>query len=97
MRGGGLRCSDLEALLGAFVEQYNHQRYHESLNILAPADVYFGSGQNIQLERKRIKRKAIEHRRLQHRKTTAKNHQSDEPELPLFRPAICLNSSDDGH
>ena len=33
---------DLGAQLGAFIERYNHQRYHESLNNLAPADVYFG-------------------------------------------------------
>ena len=53
---------DLEAQLGAFVEHYNHRRYHESLNKLTPADVYFGRGQAILLERERIKRKTIEHR-----------------------------------
>ena len=62
---------DLEAQLGALVEHYNHRRYHESLNNLTPADVYFGRGQAILLERKRIKRKTIEHRRLQHRGAAA--------------------------
>ncbi len=62
---------DLEAQVGAFVEHYNHQRYHESLNNLPPADVYFGRGQAILLERERIKRKTIEHRRLQYRKSAA--------------------------
>ena len=62
---------DLEAQLGAFVEHYNHRRYHESLNNLTPADVYFGRGQTILLERERIKRKTIEHRRLQHRDAAA--------------------------
>jgi len=62
---------DLEAQVGAFVEHYNHHRYHESLMNLTPADVYFGRGHTILLERKRIKRKTIEHRRLQHRKTAA--------------------------
>ena len=33
--------SDLEASIGAFVERYNHRRYHESLGNLTPADVYF--------------------------------------------------------
>ena len=33
---------DLEASIGAFVERYNHHRYHESLGNLKPADVYFG-------------------------------------------------------
>ena len=39
---------------------------HERLNNLTPADIYFGRGQTIQLERERIKRKTIKHRRLQH-------------------------------
>jgi len=62
---------DLEAQIEAFVEHYNHNRYHESLSNLTPADVYFGRGQTILLERERIKRETIEHRRLQHRKFAA--------------------------
>jgi putative transposase len=62
---------DLEAQVDAFVEYYNHQRYHESLGNLTPADVYIGRGQTILLKRERIKRKTIEHRRLQHRKDAA--------------------------
>ena len=31
---------DLERQVAAFVEQYNHARYHESLNNLTPGDVY---------------------------------------------------------
>jgi len=33
---------DLEARIDAFVYHYNHRRYHESLDNLTPADVYFG-------------------------------------------------------
>ncbi len=62
---------DLKAQIEAFVAHYNHHRYHESLNNLTPADVYFGRGQTILLERERIKRKTIEQRRLQHRKRAA--------------------------
>src|SRR4051812_3308165 len=49
------------------VAHYNHLRYHESIDNLTPADVYFGRGQTILLERERIKRKTIQHRRLHHK------------------------------
>ena len=57
---------DLEAQIARFVEHYNHRRYHESLQNLTPADVYFGRGQTILLERERIKSDTIKLRRLQH-------------------------------
>jgi hypothetical protein len=38
---------------------------------LTPADVCFGRGHIILLEREKIKRQTIEHRRLQHRKIAA--------------------------
>ena len=63
--------ADLNAQIEAFVEHYNHQRYHESINNLTPADVYFGRGQTILMNRERIKQKTIETRRLQHRKNAA--------------------------
>ena len=62
---------DLTASIEAFVTHYNHQRYHESLRNLTPADVYFGRGQTILLQRERIKRNTFEQRRLQHRKAAA--------------------------
>ena len=57
---------DLERQIAAFVEHYNHGRYHESLDNLTPADVYFERGETILLERERIKRQTIANRRLQH-------------------------------
>ena len=62
---------DLEAQIDAFVGHYNHQRYHESLKNLTPADVYTGRGQTILLEREKIKRKTMKLRRLQHAKSAA--------------------------
>ena len=47
---------DLEMQIGAFVDYYNHQRYHESLNNVTPADVYFGRDKDIIRERRRIKK-----------------------------------------
>jgi len=62
---------DLEAQIGAFVDHYNHQRYHESLNNVTPSDVYFGRDKTILRQRERIKQKTFEARRLQHRKAAA--------------------------
>lgn len=62
---------DLQQQIDAFVDQYNHRRYHESLQNLTPADVYFGRGHTILKQRKRIKRKTLETRRLLHRQSAA--------------------------
>jgi len=52
---------DLERQVAAFVEHYNHARYHESLG-----NLYFGRAETLLLERQRIKRQTIANRRLQH-------------------------------
>ena len=62
---------DLERQIGAFVEQYNHHRYHESLGNLTPADVYFGRDQAVIERRKRIKEMTIRNRRLRHHSQAA--------------------------
>ena len=62
---------DLEAQIKAFIEHYNHQRYHESLGNVTPADAYFGRDATIIKQRERIKRQTIAYRRLRHRKIAA--------------------------
>ncbi len=62
---------DLEAQIEAFVDYYNHQRYHESLNNVTPSDVHFGRAQAILNKRERIKHKTLGTRRLHHRKFAA--------------------------
>jgi transposase InsO family protein len=62
---------DLERQIEAFVEHYNHRRYHESLDNVTPADAYFGRADAIIKQRERIKRQTIQHRRLQHHNLAA--------------------------
>jgi putative transposase len=61
----------LEHSIGEFVEHYNNGRYHESLDNLTPADVYFGRAPAILKRRQAIKRKTIEQRRRLHRQAIA--------------------------
>ena len=61
----------LQAALTAFVDYYNHRRYHESLGNLTPADVYFGRDQAIIEERNNIKLQTLKNRRLEYARQTA--------------------------
>jgi len=61
----------LEEAVAAFVDHYNHHRYHESLGNLAPVDVYLGRADTILNRRKEIKARTIEKRRSLHRQTAA--------------------------
>ncbi len=62
---------DLENRISAFVEHYNHERYHESLGNVTPADAYFGRASAIIERRDRIKKRTIETRRLNHQRQAA--------------------------
>ena len=53
----------LRESIEAFVDYYNNRRYHESLDNLTPADVYFGRGEKILNARKETKRKTFAMRR----------------------------------
>ena len=59
----------LERAIRSFVEQYNHHRYHESLNNLTPADVYFGRAKEILNRREKIKRDTLAARRFMAQQT----------------------------
>ncbi len=62
---------DLERQIDTFVNDYNNERYHESLNNVTPADVYFGRDKAIIRETAKIKKPTIQNRRLQHQKQAA--------------------------
>jgi len=63
---------DLKAQITAFVEYYNNQRYHESLNNVTPADVYTGRNVTILEERKRIKNRTMKLRKQEYKKAIAR-------------------------
>ncbi|NQY05533.1 MAG: transposase [Flavobacteriaceae bacterium] len=49
-----------------FVEYYNNQRHHESLDNLTPSDVYYGRGKEILNQRELTKIKTMKKRRNNH-------------------------------
>jgi hypothetical protein len=53
------------------INNYNTQRYHESLNNLTREDVYTGRGQTVLNRRMKIKQKTIAERRRQYDKQKA--------------------------
>ena len=57
---------ELKAALRQFVDYYNHERYHESLKNLTPADVFYGRGQEILDQRQLIKQATLAARRKMH-------------------------------
>ena len=53
----------LKLKITEFVHFYNHERYHESLQNLTPADVYFGRTEHRLKQRKIIKLKTLNDRK----------------------------------
>lgn len=59
---------DLRRQLHLFVQYYNNQRYHESLNNVTPSDVYFKRDKQILDMRAATKLKTLKQRRMKYRK-----------------------------
>jgi putative transposase len=53
---------DLKRSITAFVEYYNNRRYHESLNNVTPADVFFGKAKEVFSKREIIKQETLRKR-----------------------------------
>ena len=53
---------ELEQEIGLFVEYYNHERVHESLGNVTPADVYNGRHRDILTARQRLKVQTLRRR-----------------------------------
>lgn len=65
--------NELKRKIQEFVNYYNNERYHESLNNLTPADVYFGRDKEILKRRKQIKKQTLTKRRKQYQKLKAEH------------------------
>jgi len=57
--------SELEHQIGLFVDYYNNHRYHEALNNVTPADVYYGRDSKVLQRRVQVKRRTMLMRRRQ--------------------------------
>ena len=55
--------SELEGEIARFVGYYNNERYHESLNNVTPADVYFGRQHELISMREKIKQLTMQKRK----------------------------------
>ena len=56
---------ELEQAIGEWVQHYNHERYHESLDNVTPSDVYHGRSEEILDQRAIIKSRTMNLRRVQ--------------------------------
>ena len=57
---------ELHEHLQRFVSYYNHERYHESLDNLTPADVFYGRREGILEQRELIKQNTLAMRKQMH-------------------------------
>ena len=72
---------ELQRALARFVEDYNHRRYHESLQNVTPADVYHGRRPQILARREQIKQRTLRARRRENQRTP--HHAAQRQEVSL--------------
>jgi putative transposase len=76
---------ELEREIKSFVEYYNHERVHESLSNMTPADVYFGRARRIQTMRDIVRKQTLQQRRR-------KNLGLPPLEMDVIKPAVLRES-----
>jgi len=58
---------ELRNSIARFVDYNNQDRYHESLENMTPADVYFGRAEEVKTRREKIKMRTLRERKRLHR------------------------------
>jgi len=76
---------EMEREIARFVEYYNHERVHESLDNVTPADRYRGRHQQILTARQLLKMQTLRQRRCYNRGRPV-------PDEELIRPAVYRGS-----
>jgi putative transposase len=59
-------------VISEWVDHYNHQRYHESLDNVTPADVYEGRRNDILDQRAQVKARTMTQRKIHNLRLQAK-------------------------
>jgi transposase InsO family protein len=54
----------LREAMESFVDYYNHHRYHEALDNVTPADVYYGRREEILARREEVKQQTLAARKM---------------------------------
>ena len=79
---------ELQRAIGDFVAHYNHERYHESLDNMTPADVYFGRAKEVKTRREEIKQATLDKRRQQHRQRVQDRRYLESESSPILTPEM---------
>ena len=78
---------ELEYKIGEFVQYYNYQRVHESLDNLTPADVYLGRAKEISTARNLVKEQTMRQRKRINMGLTPLNEELIKP--AILRESVC--------
>ena len=63
---------ELERAVGKFVHHYNYYRYHESINNVTPAQMYYNKAAEVLQKRQRIKIRTLKRRKQQNLRSVVK-------------------------
>ena len=72
---------ELEKALSEFIEYYNNERYHESLDNITPSDVFFGRDYQIRNQRKETKYRTMRQRRINYLNRKLRISQENKKEI----------------